>query len=118
MDKETDFFDGWLKSQKDFLENWVKNQREFMENWTESTKKMQEAFSSQIGSHKGRPGEEMFELYNSLVTAMVDSSKVFTEEAIKTQETWKHTVEKQMELSKEIVKNFSELVKQTAEGKK
>ncbi|MGD1075773.1 MAG: hypothetical protein ABR903_06800 [Thermodesulfovibrionales bacterium] len=118
MDNATEFFDEWLKSQKDFLENWVKNQREFMENWTESTRKLREASSRQIGAQTGHPGKEMFDLYNSWITTMVDSSKTFTDEAIKIQETWKHTVEKQMELSKEMVKNFSDLAKQTAESKK
>ncbi len=114
MEKAFEFFDGWLKSQKDFLENWVKTQKEFMENWTEATKKLQEAFFSQVGSHDGPTGKEMYELYNSWVTTMVNSSKVFTDEAIKIQDTWKNTVEKQMEMSKEMVKNFSELYGQTA----
>jgi hypothetical protein len=112
MEKAVEFFDGWLKSQRDFLENWVKTQKEFMENWTEATKKLQEAFFTQIGSHDGPTGKEMVELYNTWINTMVNSSKVFTDEAIKIQETWKNTVEKQMEMSKEMVKNFSGLFMQ------
>lgn len=117
MEKAFEFFNGWLKSQRDFLENWVKTQKEFMENWTEATKSLQEALFSQAGSHNGPTGKEMTELYNSWVTTMVGSSKVFTDEAIKIQETWKKTVEKQMEMSKEMFKSFSELLRQTAKKK-
>jgi hypothetical protein len=108
MEKAFEFFDGWLKSQKDFLENWVKSQKEFMENWTEATKKIQEAFLGQMGSHGGPAEKEMSELYNTWINTTVNSSKAFTDEAIKIQETWKNAVERQMEMSKEMVKNFSE----------
>jgi hypothetical protein len=107
MEKAYEFFEGWVKSQRDFLDNWVKTQKEFMENWTEATKKFQEAFFSRVGSHNGPGGEEIIELYDAWINTMVNSSKVFTDEAIRIQETWKNTVEKQMEMSKEIVKNFS-----------
>jgi hypothetical protein len=113
MEKAFEFFDGWVKSQKDFLENWVKSQKEFMENWTEATKKLQEAFLGQRGFQEGAAGKETIELYRAWVDTMVNSSKVFTDEAIKIQETWKNTVEKQMEMSKEMVKKYSGLFTQT-----
>jgi hypothetical protein len=117
MEKAFEFFDEWLKSQRDFLEQWVKTQKEFMENWTEATKKLQEAFFSQMGSHEGPAGKEMIDLYTTWVNTMVNSSKVFTDEAIKIQETWKNTVEKQMEISKEMAKSFSELFTQAGAKK-
>jgi hypothetical protein len=108
MEKMIEFVDAWMKSQKEFMENWVKSQKEFMENWTEATKKLQESFMNMGGSQEG-PTKEMLNLYNSWLTTMVGSSKVFADEAGKIQETWKNTVEKQMEMSSEMVKNFSEL---------
>jgi hypothetical protein len=56
-------------------------------------------------------------MYNSWLTTLVNSSKGFTDEAGKIQENWKNTVEKQMEMSKEMVKKMSELFKQSG-GKK
>jgi hypothetical protein len=79
-----------------------------MENWTEATKKLQESFINMGGSQEG-PAKEMLTLYNSWVTTMVNSSRVFTDEAGKIQKTWENTVEKQMEMSKEMLKNFSEV---------
>jgi hypothetical protein len=116
MEKMIEFADAWMKSQKEFMENWVKAQKEFMENWTEATKKLQESFMTMGGSQDG-PAKEMINLYNSWLTTMTNSSKVFTDEAGKIQETWKNTVEKQMEMSREMVKNFSELFKHAGEKK-
>ena len=116
MDKVLEFVDAWMKSQKEFMENWVKAQKEFMENWLEATKKMQESFLK-MGAPQERTAKETQDLYKSWLTTMVNSSKVFTDEAGRVQETWRNTVEKQMEMSREVVKNFSELVRKAAAKK-
>jgi hypothetical protein len=116
MEKLTEYVEAWMKSQKEFMDNWVKSQKEFMENWTEATKKLQESFMNMGGSQEG-PAKEILTHYNAWLTTMVNSSKAFTDEAGKIQETWKNTVEKQMEMSKEMVKNLSDLFMQTAEKK-
>lgn len=115
MEKAMEFFDAWIKSQKEFLDNWVKSQRDFMNNWTESTKKLQESFMS-LGWTQQGPGKEMLSVYTSWVNTMVNSSKVFTDEAVKIQENWRTTMERQMEMSREMTKNFLDLLK--AGGKK
>lgn len=116
MEKALEFFDGWMKSQKEFLDNWVKTQREFLENWAEATKKMQESFLSMGGPQEG-PARQMLDLYTSWVNNMVNTSKGYTDETIKIQETWKNTIEKQMEMNREMAKNFFELFKQAGEKK-
>ena len=116
MKKGLEFFDSWVKSQKEFLETWLKSQREFLTNWTESMKKLQESFTNLGGSQEG-PGKEVVNLFNSLFNNMANSAKVFSDEAMKMQETWKITVEKQMEMSREMVKNFSHLFEQPGERK-
>lgn len=113
MEKLMELVDASMKSQKVFMEGWVKSQKEFMVNWTEATQKMQESVLS-MGEPQEGPAKEMLNLYRSAFTKMVDSSKVFTEEAGKIQETWKNTVEKQMDMSREMVKNFSDLFKKAA----
>lgn len=116
MDKVLEFLDAWMKSQKEFMEKWVRSQKEFMENWTDATRKMQEAFLS-MGEGQEGTSTDRSNLYRSWLTTMVNSSKVFTDEAGKIQESWKNTVEKQMEMSREMVKNMMELFKQAAEKK-
>jgi hypothetical protein len=43
-----------------------------------------------------------------------NSTKIFTDQAEKVQVTWKQAVEKQMEMNREALKNFSELFKKAA----
>ena len=115
MENLNDFIDSWMKSQKEFMENWVKSQKEFMEYWTESIKKMQESFMS-MGGHQEGPSKEILSLYNTWLSTMLNSSRSFTSEAEKIQQTWKNAVESQLEASKEMMKNFSEFFTQA--GKK
>ncbi len=116
MEKGLEFFDAWVKSQKEFLETWSKSQTEFLTNWNESTKKLQETFVNLGTGQEGR-GKEMTDLFSSLFNNMASSTKIFSDEAVKMQETWKGTVEKQMEMSREMVKNFSQMFKPVGEKK-
>ena len=113
MEKIMEFVDTMMRSQKEFMDNWVKAQKEFMENWIETTKKMQETLLS-VGVSQEGATKETINLYKSWLATMADSSKVFTDEAGKIQETWKTSVEKQMDMSREMVKGFSELFKKAA----
>jgi hypothetical protein len=117
MDKAMELVDAWMKNQKDFMDGWVKSQKEATEKWAEATKKMQASLMSLGGAQEG-PAKEMLGLYNSWLTTMVNSAKTFTDESGKIQATWKSTVEKQMEMTREMVSKLSELFKQTAEKKK
>lgn len=116
MEKPLEFFDAWVKNQKDFMENWTKSQKKFLENWAEATKKLQESFLSLGGPQEG-PMKEISNYYNSWINTMVSSSKTFTDEAVKIQETWKNNIEKQMEMTREMVKNYLEPFKQGGKKK-
>ncbi len=113
MDKVLEFVDSWMKSQKEFMEGWVKSQKEFMDNWTVATKIIHDSLLSAGGRPEGAT-KEILGWYQSALMSLVDSSKVLTDEAEKIQETWKNTVAKQMDMSREMVKNFSEFFKKTA----
>jgi hypothetical protein len=108
MEKMLEYVDAWTQSQKDFMENWVNSQKEFTENWTVSTKIIHDALISMA-----RPPEnttrEILDLYQSALMAMVDSSKVLADKAGKIQDTWEKNVARQMDISRELVKNYSEL---------
>jgi hypothetical protein len=43
---------------------------------------------------------------------MLKSSEIFSDEAVKIQKTWKTALEHQMEMSRELVKNFSNFFQQ------
>jgi len=114
MQEAGEIFESWFKLQKEFMENWMKSQKEFMENWTEASRKWQESFLNLGGAKEGFAGKEMLGAYNAWLNKMMDSSRIFTDEATKLQETWKTSVEKQMEMSKEMFTNLSEFSKQGA----
>ena len=107
-----------MKSQKEFMENWMTAQKDFMEKWLEATKQLQESFLKMGVPPEGRRQKRRQDLYKSWLTTMVNSSKIFTDEAERIQETWRNTVEKQMKMSREVVKNFSDVVKKAERRKK
>ncbi len=107
MEKGLEFFDVWVKSQKGFLETGLESQKEFMTNWTESIQKLQASFLNLEGFKEG-PGKEMLNLFNPWFNTISNSAKVFSDEVVKIQETWKSTFEKQIEISREMAKNSFE----------
>jgi hypothetical protein len=115
MKKAFEFFDPWLRSQKDFLDNWLGSQKELMDNWFESTKNIQLSFSTMAGTLGGSP--QLLELFNSWYTMMLSSSRAFTEGITSLQNAWKTMIEKQMEMSKEIAKQFLDLLTKVGETK-
>jgi hypothetical protein len=113
MEKGQEFLDSWVKSQKEFLETWLKSQKEFLANWTESMKKLEESFVNFGASQEG-PGKEIGSFYSAILSNMTKSAKAFSDEALKMQETWKINVEKQIDMGREMVNNFSNLFEQAA----
>jgi hypothetical protein len=113
MEKILEFVDTWMKSQKDFMEGWVKSQKEFMDNWTVATKIIHDSLLNMGKSPEGT-AKEVVDLYQSALMSMVDSSKVLTDEAGKVQETWKNTVAKQMDMSREMVKTYAAIFNKAA----
>ena len=113
MDKMMELFDAWMKSQRDFMDSSIKAQKEFTDNWIEATKKVQETFLN-IGIPQEGAMKEPLNLYKTWFTSMANSSKVFTDEAGNIQETFKNVVERQMEMGREAVKNFSDLFSKAA----
>jgi hypothetical protein len=109
MEKGLEFFDAYVNSQKEFVETWSKSQKEILTHWNESTKKLQESFVT-LGIAQEDPVKEATNLFNSLFNTVSNSTKAFSDEAVKMQETFKGTVEKQIETSREMVKNFSQFL--------
>jgi hypothetical protein len=115
VEKAFAFFDTWVRLQKDFLDNWTGSQKELMENWLDSIKKIQLSFSTMAGSRGVSP--QLLDLFNSWYTTMLSSSRAFTEGITNLQNAWKTTIEKQMEMSKEIAKQIFDLFVKVGEAK-
>ncbi len=113
VDRIAQLFDSWMNTQKDVMETWVRSQKEFVDTWVDATKKLQESFLNTGGAQEGTINENL-NVYRSWLTTMSNSSKVFTDQAGRIQDTWKNAVEKQMDVSREMVNHFAELFKKAA----
>jgi hypothetical protein len=122
MAKEFEILDSLVQSQKEFMETWMTTQKELWERMSESSRKMQEAMLSPLCSpQSGNSGDmegaqkEAFNVYNTMVETMVNTSKVYTDEVIRMQEAWRHTIDKQMEIGRRMNTNIFEMGRRTAE---
>jgi hypothetical protein len=113
MDKALEFFDAWAKAQKEFVETSLKSQEVFRLNWLDSMKKTQEFFLTSSGSFENPQAKEMVKLFNNWFSTIITSSQLFNDEIVKMQKSWEKTLETQIEQSKELVKGFSDFLKQT-----
>jgi hypothetical protein len=108
-EKGPEAFDAWLKPQKEFLESWSQSQKEFLDKWTEGSKNFQKMVMDLYGI---KEGSEAFKACTAWMSVISDSSKAFTDSMVNMQGAWKANVEKQVEMSKEMMKKFSEMFKQ------
>lgn len=113
MEKILEYVDTWMKSQKEFMESWVNSQKEFTENWTVATRIIHGSLLSMARPPEGST-KEILDLYQSALMAMVDSSKVLTDKAGKIQDTWRINVERQMEISRELMKSYPNIFSKAA----
>jgi hypothetical protein len=118
MNKATEIVDTWMKTQKEFMDGWMKSQKSAVEQWAEATKKMQDSLANLAGANVPAPMKELQALSASWLATMANSAKSFADESAKMQETWRGTVEKQMEMTREMVTKLSDLFKQAGDKKK
>ncbi len=112
LEKET--FDVWVQTQKEFMDTCMKTQKQFWEGMTDSTRKMQEGFRhacSQSGVESVLP-KDAFNVYNTMVETMMNSTKAYADEATRMQEAWNHTIAKQMEVCMKMGTNIFDLCTQ------
>jgi hypothetical protein len=115
MEKAFEFVDAWMKSQKEFMETWMRTQRDFMEKWVGATRQLQDTFLNM--APQDGPLKETFDQYKSWFSAMEQSSKSFVDETEKVHELWKDAAEKQMDMSRQMMKSYAELFNPAAPRK-
>lgn len=113
MDIGLDFFNAWAKTQKEFLETSLKSQEVFRSHWLDSMKKTQDSFMNMANAYDTPQSKELAKLFNTWFNTVISSSELFNDQALKMQQSWQKTLEVQMDQSKELVKGFSEYLKNT-----
>jgi len=106
MNNVMEMVDSCMNAQKDFMNSCVNAQKDGMERWTEATMKLQEPLLNMGGTPAG-PMKDMMGFYKSCLTTMMNSTKTVAEESGKMQDAWKSAVEKQMEMSREMMQKMT-----------
>jgi hypothetical protein len=76
-------------------------------------KKTQEAFLTTAGHYDNPQSKEVIKLFNTWFDSVFNSSELFNDQVLKVQETWKQTLEAQIEQSQALAKGFADYLKQT-----
>ena len=109
METQLDYFDAWTNTQKAFIANILNAQKELRSQWMVSVQKMQDSFSQLPSVQENPQVKEALNLYNPWFNTMLNTTKALGDEALKVQETLNSSIEKQIEISRELVSSLSEL---------
>lgn len=111
MEKQLEYFDVLANTQKQILGNLVSAQKDLRTQWLDTMSKVHSTVTSIPGMPETPQSKEALNQFNTWFSTMISSSKTFSDEALKMQENWNTAFEKQLEISREVVKSFSELTK-------
>ena len=111
MEKQLEYFDVLANTQKQVLGNLVTAQKDLRTQWLDGMSKVHSTVTSIPGIPETPQTKEVLNQFNTWFSSMIASTKTFSDEALKMQENLNTAFEKQIELSREVVKSFSELAK-------
>jgi hypothetical protein len=111
METQLDYFDTWMNTQKAFMNNMLNAQKEMRSQWLDSVQKVQDSISKLPGVQENPQAKEALNLYNTWFSTMLNTTKALGDEALKVQETLNTSIEKQIEMGRELVSSLSELSK-------
>ena len=116
MNNVMDMMDSCVKTQTDFMDSCAKAQKAGLERWTEATVKLQKPFLNMVGTQEG-PMKDMLGFYNNGLMTMMNSAKTVADESGRIQESWKSAVEKQMEMTREMMQKMTGFFQQVCAQK-
>ncbi len=109
MAKEMEIFDSWVQSQKEMMDTWMRMQKDFFGMMADSARKMQEAMLCQFGAQEAEGAQqEAAGRYNQMVDTMMNSSRMFTDQAMRLQDAWMEAFRRQVEVAAGMGRTFME----------
>lgn len=111
MEKQLEYFDVLANTQKQVLSNLIAAQKDLRTQWLDGMSKVHSTVTSIPGIPETPQSKEALTQFNTWFSTMISSTKTFSDEALKLQENLNTAFEKQLDLSREVVKSFSELAK-------
>jgi hypothetical protein len=113
MTKQLEYFDALANTQKKAFDNLLSAQKDLRAQWIAAINKTQAAFTNIPGLPETPQTKEALNQFNTWFSTVASSSQNATEEALKTQEYWISAYEKQLAISRDVLKNFIELANST-----
>jgi hypothetical protein len=114
MEKQLEYFEVLANTQKQALGNLVTLQKDLRKQWLDSMSKVHSTVTSIPGIPETPQSKEALNQFNTWFNTMVSSTTTFSDEALKMQENLNTAFEKQIDISREVVKSFSDLAKTAA----
>ena len=105
MAKEMEIFDSWIQSQKEMMDTFIRMQKDFFGAMADSAKKMQESMLCAGGAQEAEGAQKG---YSQMVDTMMNSSRTFTDQAMRMQDAWLETFRRQMDMATGMGRNFME----------
>jgi hypothetical protein len=115
MEKQLEYFDVLANTQKQVLSNLVTAQKDLRTQLLDGMSKVQSTVTSIPGIPETAQSKEALNQFNSWFNIMISSTKTFSDEALKMQENLNTAFEKQLDISRDVVKSFSALAKTATE---
>lgn len=111
MEKQLEYFELLANTQKQVLGNLVTAQKDLRTQWLDSMSKVHSTVTSIPGIPETPQSKEALNQFNTWFNTMVSSTATFSDQALKMQENLNTAFEKQIDISREVVKSFSDLAK-------
>ena len=106
MEKQLEYFDVVTNAQKQVFNNLLATQKDLRAQWMEAVGKTYTAFTSITGLPETAQTREALNQFSIWFGTVANNSKSATEEALKTSENWISSYEKQVAMSRGILKNL------------
>jgi hypothetical protein len=106
MINQLDIFDAVVNSQKQIFNNLISAQQDLRVQWIDGISKTHAAITSIPGLPENAQTKEALSQFNTWMGNVANQSQSVTEEALKAQETFISTYEKQLAVSRDLLKSF------------
>lgn len=109
MEKQLEYFDVLTTTQKQVFNNLLNAQKDFRVQWLEAIGKTHAAFTSIPGLPETTQTKEALNQFNTWFSTVASHSQSATDEALKLQENCISAYEKQLAISRQVLKSFIDI---------
>ena len=109
MKKQLEYFDDLANTQRQVISNLLNAQKELSVQWKAAINKSRDAFTSIPGLPETPQTKVALNQFNTWFSTVTSNSQSATDEALKIQEYWINTYEKQLEISRGVLKSFIDI---------